>query len=345
MTRFGTAWPILQAPMAGVQDEALAIAVSRGGGLGALPGAMVDAATLEAQGAALAAATGRRFNLNFFCHAPPAAEPARESGWRRALAPYFREAGLDADAVPAAPARRPFDADLAALVERIRPAFVSFHFGLPGAALLARVRATGAQVLASATTLDEAQWLEANGADAIIAQGLEAGGHRGCFRTDDLSTQIGTLALVPQLVRAVRLPIIAAGGIADAAGVRAALALGAEAVQVGTAFLCCTEARTSAVHRAALQGELPGVRPDHSALTNLFTGRPARGLVNRLMRDLGPLSELAPSFPLAGAALAPLRAWAEARGRGDFTPLWAGQNTAGCGPGDAADKVRELAGA
>ena len=180
------------------------------------------------------------------------------------------------------------------MLEEFRPAVVSFHFGLPSNELLARVRRWGAKILASATTVDEARWLEARGVDAIIAQGLEAGGHRGMFLSEDLSTQVGTLALLPQVVRAVKVPVIAAGGIADARGVAAAMALGAAGVQVGTAYLLCPEASTSALHRSALKGE--GAR--HTAVTNLFTGRPARGIVNRIMRELGPINALAPSFPL-----------------------------------------------
>ena len=216
---------------------------------------------------------------------------------------------------------------------------MSFHFGLPAPSLLARVKALGAKILASATTVDEARWLESQGVDAVIAQGLEAGGHRGLFLSDDLTTQVGTFALLPQIVRAVKVPVLAAGGIADARGVAAALKLGAAGVQVGTAYLLCPEATTSAVHRAALKSE----RARHTALTNLFSGGPARGIMNRLMWDLGPLSKLAPAFPLAAAAVAPLRAKAEAQGRGDFSTLWAGQNAAGCKEIPAADLTRELA--
>jgi nitronate monooxygenase len=194
-------------------------------------------------------------------------------------------------------------------------------------------------VLSSATTVDEARWLEAHGADAVIAQGLEAGGHRGMFLTDDLTTQLGTFALLPQVVRALKVPVVAAGGISDAAGVRAAMALGAAGVQVGTAYLLCPEATTSAVHRAALAS--PAAR--HTALTNLFTGRPARGVVNRVIRELGPLSGTAPAFPLATAALAPLRAAAERLGSGDFSPLWSGQNASGARAVPAAQLTRELA--
>lgn len=334
------ALPIFQAPMAGAQGSAMALAVSEAGGLGALPAAMLTPAALRDELATLAAATRRPINVNFFCHRPPTPDAAREAAWRAALAPYFAEFGLDAAAVPAGPGRTPFDATAAELVEAFRPAVVSFHFGLPEPALLARVKATGARVLASATTVEEGRWLEAHGADAVIAQGLEAGGHRGMFLSEDLTTQVGTFALLPQLVRALRVPVIAAGGIADAAGVRAALALGAAAAQVGTAYLCCPEATTSALHRTALASPAAA----HTALTNLFSGRPARGIVNRLMRELGPISPLAPAFPLATAAVAPLRAQAEAAGSADFSPLWAGQNTSGCRAVPAAQRTRELAG-
>jgi nitronate monooxygenase len=340
MQHLGLALPILQAPMAGAQGSAMAIAVSEAGGLGALPAAMLTAAALRDELATIAAATRRPVNVNFFCHRPPTPDAAREAAWRAALAPYFAEFGIDAAAIPAGPGRTPFDATAAETVEACRPAVVSFHFGLPAPELLARVKATGALVLASATTVAEGHWLEAHGADAVIAQGLEAGGHRGIFLSEDLTTQVGTFALLPQLVRALRVPVIAAGGIADAAGVRAALALGAAAAQVGTAYLCCPEASTSALHRAALASPAAA----HTALTNLFSGRPARGIVNRLMRELGPIGPLAPAFPLATAAVAPLRAKAEAAGSADFSPLWAGQNTSGCRAVPAAQRTRELAG-
>jgi nitronate monooxygenase len=221
----------------------------------------------------------------------------------------------------------------------MRPPVVSFHFGLPEPGLLARVRGTGAKILSSATTVDEARWLEAQGVDAIIAQGVEAGGHRGMFLSDELTRQVGTLALVAQIVDAVRVPVIAAGGIADARGVAAAMALGAVAVQVGTAYLLCTEAQTSRVHREALSHE----DARHTALTNVFTGRPARSIVNRIMRELGPISPHAPAFPLAMAAILPLRAAAEAGGSGDFSPLWAGQNVTGCRAIGAGELTRGLA--
>ena len=336
---FGVQLPIVQAPMAGVQGHALAVAVCNAGGLGSLPAAMLSPGALRDELAALRAGTDQPFNVNFFCHAPPVPDAAREAAWQASLAPYYAEFGIDAAGIPAGAGRRPFDAETAALLAEVRPAVVSFHFGLPSADLLASVRAMGAKVLSSATTLDEALWLEQQGVDAVIAQGVEAGGHRGMFLTGELHTQIGTMALVPQLVRALRVPVIAAGGIADAAGVRAALALGAAGAQVGTAYLLCPEATTSAVHRAALKSEAARV----TALTNLFTGRPARGIVNRLMRERGPIGTTPPAFPLATAAVAPLRAAAEAQGSGDFSPLWAGQNTSGCREVGAAQMTRELA--
>jgi nitronate monooxygenase len=334
----GVKFPVLQAPMAGVQGSALAIAVSEAGGLGALPCAMLTPEAMRSELAAIRAQTGKPFNVNFFCHRPPEPDNAREQAWRAALAPYYREFGIDAAAIAAGPGRRPFDRTAADLLAEFKPPVVSFHFGLPEESLLACVRSWGAKIISSATTVDEARWLEARGVDVIVVQGLEAGGHRGMFLTDDITSQMGTLALLPQIVRAVRVPVVGAGGIADAKGVAAAMALGAAGVQVGTAYLLCPEATTSALHRAALQGE--GAR--HTALTNLFTGRPARGIVNRLMCELGYISPLAPAFPLATAALAPLRAKAEAAGSGDFSPLWAGQNVSGCRAVPAAQLTREL---
>ena len=325
--------------MAGVQGSALTIAVSNAGGLGSLPCAMFTPAQIRAEIAAIKNGSSRPFNVNFFCHAQPAPDAAREARWRAALAPYYAEHGLDPAAVPAGPGRLPFSAEAAEALEAFRPRVVSFHFGLPEPALLERCRAWGATILSSATTVEEARWLEANGVDAVIAQGLEAGGHRGHFLSHDLARQSGTFALLPQIVRAVRVPVVAAGGIADARGVEAALALGASGVQAGTAFLLCPEATTSALHRAALES----ASADDTTLTRLFTGRPARGLVVRAMRELGPMSDAPPEFPLATAAIAPLRAAAEARGRTDFSPLWCGQNPSGCRRVPAAEVVGELA--
>jgi nitronate monooxygenase len=338
--RLGLRWPLIQAPMAGVQGSALAVAVSRAGALGSLPAAMLSPQALQAELQALqAGCEGRPYNVNFFCHTTPPPSPQAEQAWREALAPSYQALGVDVSAIASGPGRLPFSDEAADVLQAFAPKVVSFHFGLPSAALLARVKAWGAVVLSSATTVDEALWLQQHGADAIIAQGLEAGGHRGMFLTDALSTQMGTLALLPQVVRAVRLPVIAAGGIADAQGVAAAMALGAAAVQVGTAYMLCHEATTSALHRAALVS--PEAR--HTALTNVFTGRPARGIVNRVMRELGPISPLAPAFPLATAAMAPLRAKAEAMGSADYSPLWSGQNASGCRAVPAAELTADLA--
>ena len=337
----GVELPIIQAPMAGVQGSALAAAVSSAGALGSLPCAMLGLGAMRSELAAIRSQCGDRYNANFFCHVPPTASPESERQWRAALAPYYKEFGIDADMIPSGPGRTPFTAEAADLLGEFKPAVVSFHFGLPSPELVKRVKALGSKVLSSATTVEEALWLEAHGVDAIIAQGLEAGGHRGMFLSADLSTQVGTFALVPQIVRAVKLPVIAAGGIADAKGVAAAIALGAAGVQIGTAYLLCPEATTSTVHRAALKSGAAR----HTALTNVFTGRPARGIVNRIVRELGPISPKAPAFPLATSAIAPLRANAEEKGSGDFSPLWSGQNAGGCKEIPAAQLTRELAAA
>lgn len=326
--------------MAGVQGSELAIAVTNAGGLGSLPCALLSRDALRSELSAIRAKTDGPFNVNFFCHAPPAADAKREAAWRNLLAPYYQEFGIASDGVSSGPSRAPFGAEAAEVLDEFKPPFVSFHFGLPSGALMARAKTWGSKILASATTVEEARWLEEHGADAVIAQGLEAGGHRGIFLSEDLTTQVGTFALLPQILRAVRVPVVAAGGIADARGVAAAMSLGAAAAQIGTAYLLCPEATTSQVHRTALKSDLAR----HTALTNLFSGRPARGIFNRLMKDLGPLSPGVPAFPLASAALAPLRAAAERLGRSDFSSLWCGQNPDGCREISAALLTRELAG-
>ena len=332
--------PIIQAPMAGVQDYRLAAAVSNAGGLGSLPCAMLGPDALREELKALNEATSKPYNLNFFAHTPPEPNPQQEANWQQALAPYYKEFGIDPASITAGPGRMPFNEESAAIVEEFRPAVVSFHFGLPKPELLERVKKAGAKVLSTATTVDEALWLEQHGADAIIAQGLEAGGHRGIFLTTDMTTQMGTFALLPQIVATVKIPVIAAGGIATAEGVRAALDLGAVAAQIGTAFMLCPEATTKPLHREALKS--PAAR--HTAITNLFSGGPARGIVNRVMRELGPVCDQAPAFPLATNAIAPLRAAGEAAGTGDFSPLWSGQNASGCREIPAGKLVEELAG-
>lgn len=318
---FGIELPILLAPMAGPGWSELAIAVAKAGGLGSLPCALMTPEQVRVELAKFRDATTAPINLNFFAHTSPAYNEAREMAWRARLKPYYEEAGIDPAAPIPASNRAPFDATLCALVEEFRPEVVSFHFGLPEQALLNRVKATGAKVIASATTAREAIWLEERGCDAIIAQGFEAGGHRGIFLSDHADQQVGTMALVPQVVDVVRVPVIAAGGIGDGRGIAAALALGASAAQIGTAYLFTPEARVPALHRAALQSAWD----DDTALTRVFTGRPARGIVNRIMRELGPMSDLPPEFPLAGGALAPLRAKTEPQGSGDFMSLWSGQ--------------------
>lgn len=338
--RIGLELPVVQAPMAGSQGSALTVAVSNAGGLGSLPCAILEPDALARELAAIKDRTTRPYNVNFFCHAEPMPQPHREAAWQRTLAPYYEELQIDPSVVPAGPARAPFDRALAELIAGFRPPVVSFHFGLPDSELVTFVKSLGSQVWSSATTVEEARWLEARGVDAVIAQGVEAGGHRGMFLSEDLTTQVGTLALVPQVVRAVRVPVIAAGGIATREAVQAVLTLGASAAQIGTTYLLCPEAATSTVHRAALA--CAGSR--HTALTNVFTGRPARGIVNRLMRELGPLNEQVPTFPLPASALAPLRAASERQGRDDFSPLWCGQNAAGCGEIPAGELTRRLAG-
>jgi nitronate monooxygenase len=316
--------PLIQAPMAGAQGPELAIAVCNAGGLGSLPAAMLTPDRLREQIALVRRETNASFNVNFFCHAEPEPNPEIESRWRNRLASYYVEASIDPSAVTGAPARAPFGEAACAVVEEMRPAVVSFHFGLPPAELLSRVKASGALVLSSATTVAEARWLESHGADAIIAQGREAGGHRGMFLSDDIDAQPGLISLLPQVRDAVRVPVVAAGGISDGRGIAAAFALGADAVQIGTAYLRSPEATISPMHRAALAN----ARDDATRLTNVFTGRPARGLINRFVAEVGPMSEHAPQFPLAASSAAPLRAAAEKRGSGDFSPLWAGESAA-----------------
>jgi nitronate monooxygenase len=331
--------PIIQAPMAGVQDHRLCVAVSNADGLGSLPCAMLSLDALRSELSAIKAQTSRPFNVNFFCHATPSHDAQREALWRAALSPYYAEFGIDVNTITSGPGRFPFSAEAAEVLEEFKPPVVSFHFGLPHTDLIQRVKSWGAKIISSATTVAEARWLEAHGADAIIAQGVEAGGHRGMFLTDDLTTQIGTFALLPQIVAAVKVPVIVAGGIADARGVSAAMKLGAAGVQIGTAYMLCDEATTSAPHRAALKSNAAC----HTALTNIFTGRPARGIVNRVMRELGPMCTTAPAFPLATSAIAPLRAKAEAANSGDFSPLWCGQNARGCREISAAALTASLA--
>jgi nitronate monooxygenase len=334
----GIEHPIVQAPMAGSSGGELVVAVCNAGALGSLPCAMLSADEIRAEVATIRRATAQPFNLNFFCHEPPVVDPVRFASWSERLAAFYAELGVDVPSAIPTGGRSPFDDELCDLVEELRPGVVSFHFGLPAERFVERVKRAGATVLSSATTVAEARWLVDHGCDAVIAQGLEAGGHRGIFLSEDLDTQVGTFALVRQIAKAVRVPVIAAGGIADADGVKAALQLGAAGVQVGTAYLLCPEATITAIHRAALKSDAAVV----TALTNVFTGRPARAIFNRLMREIGPISSAAPAFPLAASAVLPLRMSAEARGNGDFSSLWAGQNVSGCREIPAAELTREL---
>jgi len=316
--------PIVQAPMAGVMDTELIIAAAEGGALGSLPCAMVSAEKAREQVNIIRQRVSAPINLNFFCHTAVAADPAQEATWRRRLAAYYNELGLDPTMEVQAANRAPFDEATCRLVEELKPEVVSFHFGLPEKALLDRVKEAGSVVIASATTVREAVWLDRQGVDAVIAQGAEAGGHRGMFLTDSIAAQVGTLSLVPQIVDAVRVPVIAAGGIADGRGIAAAFALGASGVQIGTAYLQTPESKVNAAARAALAAGTD----ESTMITNVMTGRPARGVVNRLMREVGPVSSDAPAFPHAPTGLAPLKAAAEKLGRVDFTNLWAGQSLA-----------------
>jgi nitronate monooxygenase len=313
--------PIVQAPMAGVMDFELVAAVSEAGGLGSLPCPMLGTETAREEAQKIRERTAKPFAMNFFCHTPPALNNAREAAWRERLAPYYKEFAVD----PAAPVpssnRLPFDADFRDVVLETRPAAVSFHFGLPEPALYEPLKREGIIILSSATTVEEARWLAARGVDVIVAQGVEAGGHRGMFLAEDVAAQVGTMALVPQVADAVDVPVIAAGGIADARGIAAAFALGASGVQIGSAYLLTPEAKPPPPHRASLRT----VRDDQTVLTNVMTGRPARSVLLRAVQEVGPMSDLAPEFPLAAGALAPLRAAAEKQGLGDFTTQWAGQ--------------------
>lgn len=337
---FKTEFPIVLGPMAGVMDQDLAIAVAQGGAVASLPCAMITAEKTREQVGIFRQRISAPINLNFFCHKPVHADPAREAGWRKRLGSYYAELGLDPEAKVNAANRAPFDETMCAVVEELKPEVVSFHFGLPAPALLKRVKATGAIVLSSATIVKEAIWLEENGADVIIAQGAEAGGHRGMFLTENISEQPGLFALLPQVVDAVKVPVIAAGGIADGRGIAAAFALGAAGVQIGTAYLRCPESTVIAPARVALAQ----ARDDSTVITNVMTGRPARGVANRTMREVGPISPDAPAFPHAATALGPLKVAAEKLGKVDFTNLWAGQAVGMGREMPAAELTRALAG-
>lgn len=324
LDQFGIQFPLIQAPMAGANDAKLVIEVSDAGAMGSLPCAMLDVAGARGQLEQIRSVTNRPFNVNFFCHKAQPVTAEHEARWRGELAPFYGEAGLDAEQPFKAASREPFSAAMCELMEEFTPTVVSFHFGLPEKALMERLKVAGCKVISSATTVEEAVWLETQGCDAVIAQGVEAGGHRGMFLTSDISTQTGSMSLLPQVVDAVTIPVIAAGGFADARGIRAAFTLGAAAVQLGTAYLFTRESLIPDLHRRALLES----DSDNTALTNVFSGRPARGLMTRVMQEIGPMSGATPPFPTAGAALAPLKSHYEKQGKADFTSLWAGQGYA-----------------
>jgi len=338
---FNIEFPILLAPMAGVMDQELAIAVAEGGGLPSIPCAMIAPEKAREQIKIIRQRVSAPINLNFFCHEAVDADPAREQIWRQRLAPYYQEHGLDHEMTINAASRAPFDAAFCRVVEEVKPEIVSFHFGLPEPSLLKRVKAAGCLVMASATIVREAIWLEENGADVIIAQGAEAGGHRGMFLTDNIAEQPGTFALVPQVVDAVKMPVIAAGGIADGRGIAAAFALGAAGVQIGSAYLRCPESKVIAPARKMLAQAMD----DSTVITNVMTGRPARGVANRVMREVGPMCPEAPAFPHSATALGPLKQAAEKLGKVDFTNLWAGQAVRLGREMPAAELTRALAAA
>jgi len=317
---FGVELPIIQAPMANSSGVDMAVAVAEAGGLGSFPCAGLRDDKVREDFATIRSRTRKPINVNFFCHAEPKRDLAREAAWLDRLAPYYRELGAEIPKPPLKATIYRFTERTCAAVEELRPEVVSFHFGLPVPELIARVKQAGCKVISTATSRREAIWLAERGVDAIIAQGAEAGGHRGMFLETDVATQIGTLALVRQIVEAVEVPVIAAGGIGDAQGVAAALALAAAGVQIGTAYLCTPEATTSALHKAAL------AEPGRATLiADVFSGRPARGMANRFTREQGPINPAHPSYPLATPALAPLRKAAEAKGSGDFSWFWSGQ--------------------
>ena len=316
--------PIIQAPMAGVQNWELAVAVARGGGLGSIPCGMLSIEQIIRETEQFTRHSDKPYNLNFFCHAMPEKNAGQLAQWRELLQPFYRDAGIN-ESPTTGTLRMPFSESIADAIEAFKPPVISFHFGLPSPALVKRVKSWGTRVFGCATTVAEGVWLQEHGADAVIAQGLEAGGHRGIFLSDDLTAQLATLPLVSQLVDCLTIPVVATGAVASARDVKAMLQLGACGVQVGTSYLLCDEAKTSTAHRNALKDSQAS-----TAITNLLSGRPARGIRNRLMRTLGDIHTCAPEFPYASIALAPLRQYAEAKNLGDFSPLWAGQNRSGC---------------
>ena len=319
--RLGLELPIIQAPMAASTAPELVAAVSNAGGLGSHGCANFAPEQLNEQMQAIRERTNRAFNLNFFAHEAPVQDTEKTETMRALMAKFHDELGLG-DVPEPQPLFRPFDGDYLAALLADPPKVVSFHFGLPAAALVQPLKDAGVFILSSATTVAEARWLEDHGVNAVIAQGAEAGGHRGTFLSDDYrSALVGTMALVPQVVDAVQVPVIAAGGIADGRGMAAALMLGAQAVQIGTAFLTTAEAATNQLYRDALtaaEDTLPTV-------TKSFSGKPARGLRNRYVEEMRPHEDSLPDFPLTYYMNKDLRAAATKEGRGEFLAFWSGQ--------------------
>lgn len=318
--------------MAGVSGTELCVAAMKGGALGSLPCAMLSPGQVRDQVRDVRARTDGPLNLNFFCHRMPA--QADDLAWRELLRPYYDE--YEVEPANGESLRLPFDEQMCAVVNELKPEVVSFHFGLPDASLVDRVKRAGILVIGNATTVEEALWLQERGADAIIAQGFEAGGHTGRFLGSEPSEALGLFALLPQVANCMRAPVIAAGAIANGRAIAAAMILGASAVQLGTAFLHSPEVPISDVHRS-------GLREGRTLFTNLMTGGLARGLRGRLIDDLGPVRTEVPPYPLASAALAPIRSAAEKQGEYGFGPMWAGQAAPLGRPLPAADLVRELA--
>ena len=328
--------PLIQSPMAGVQNWELAVAVSEAGGLGSIPCGMLNADLVEQELNHFRRHTNKAFNLNFFCHEMLPVDSQAEERWLEHLSRYYDELGLALSA-PSGALRMPFNEEMANRIESFKPPVISFHFGLPEKALVERIKSWGTTILSSATTLEEAIWLQEQGVDALIAQGIEAGGHRGMFKGNDLSSQLPAEQLVKAIVATLDIPVIAAGGIASKHDLQSAFSWGAAGVQVGTSFLLCDETKTSPAYRSALLD-----KHADTGLTNIFSGRPARGISNRLMQELGFMSDQAPQFPYAARAVAPLRAYSEQNELGDFLPMWSGTNRSGCREVPAAEIVRSL---
>lgn len=331
--------PIIQAPMAGADSVALARSVSSTGALGSLACALLGAEAIREAAHSIRQGLELPFNLNFFCHTMSAPDSFAKERWKSFLRSHYERLGLDIEVVPESRLRLPFDEEACEVVEDVHPQVVSFHFGLPAANLVERLKKCGIKILASATSVKEARWLEDHGCDAVIAQGFEAGGHRAMFLETNIATQVGLFALLPQVADAVSIPVIAAGGVADARGIVAALALGASGVQIGTAYLFCPEASISALYRRVLEN----ADDTATVVTNLFSGRPARGILNRYLTEAGVVSKEALNFPYAATLVAPLRAASEKSGSMDYMQLWAGQATRLASAMAADELTRRLA--